>query len=101
VQSRELNKVEGTEQYYVENSNGFAALKNLDKEVDINRAWEAVRDNNKISANKSNIDAIKKNRDTLIDSIKEVGLEVNMEKTKYIQGVPGGMCQTSGGCSLC
>jgi len=20
---------------------------------------------------------------------------------KYIQGVPGGMCQTSGGCSLC
>jgi hypothetical protein len=22
-------------------------------------------------------------------------------RTHYIQGVPGGMCQTSGGCSLC
>jgi hypothetical protein len=31
-----------------------------------------------------NIDAIKKNRETLIDASKEVGLEVNTEKTKYM-----------------
>jgi late competence protein required for DNA uptake (superfamily II DNA/RNA helicase) len=31
-----------------------------------------------------NIDAIKKNMDILIDASKEVGLEVNTEKTKYM-----------------
>jgi ribosomal protein S2 len=31
-----------------------------------------------------NIDAIKKNMETLIDATKEVGLEVNTEKTKYM-----------------
>jgi hypothetical protein len=31
-----------------------------------------------------NIDAIKKNKEALIDSSKEVGLEVNTEKTKYM-----------------
>jgi hypothetical protein len=31
-----------------------------------------------------NIDAIKKNTETLIDASKEVGLEMNVEKTKYM-----------------
>jgi hypothetical protein len=31
-----------------------------------------------------NIDTIKKNTETLIDASKEVGLEVNTEKTKYM-----------------
>jgi hypothetical protein len=31
-----------------------------------------------------NIDAIKKNMETLIDASKEVGLEMNTEKTKYM-----------------
>jgi hypothetical protein len=31
-----------------------------------------------------NTDTIKKNTETLIDASKEVGLEVNTEKTKYI-----------------
>jgi ribosomal protein S2 len=31
-----------------------------------------------------NIDTIKKNTETLIDASKEVGLEVNVEKTKYM-----------------
>jgi hypothetical protein len=30
------------------------------------------------------IDTIKKNTETLIDANKEVGLEINIEKTKYI-----------------
>jgi hypothetical protein len=31
-----------------------------------------------------NIDTIYKNTETLIDDIKEVGLEVNIQKTKYM-----------------
>jgi hypothetical protein len=31
-----------------------------------------------------NIDTIKKNTETLIDASKEVGLEINTEKTKYM-----------------
>jgi hypothetical protein len=30
------------------------------------------------------IDTIKKNTETLIDSSKEVGLEINVERTKYM-----------------
>jgi hypothetical protein len=36
---KKLNKVEGKEQYWVETANRFAALENLDTEVDINRAY--------------------------------------------------------------
>jgi hypothetical protein len=31
-----------------------------------------------------NIDTIKENMETLIDASKEVGLEINVEKTKYM-----------------
>jgi hypothetical protein len=33
---------------------------------------------------RDNIDIIKKNTETLVDTSKEVGLEVNAEKTKYM-----------------
>jgi hypothetical protein len=49
----ELNKVEGKEQYRVEISNRFSALQNLVAEVDINRAWETITENIKISAKDS------------------------------------------------
>jgi hypothetical protein len=48
-----LNEEEGKEQYRVEISNRFAALENLDTEVDINRALETIRGNIKISAKES------------------------------------------------
>jgi hypothetical protein len=39
---------------------------------------------NDVNLLSDNIDAIKKNMDTLIDSSKAVGLEVNTEKTEYM-----------------
>jgi hypothetical protein len=35
---KKLNEIEGKERYRVEISNGFAALENLDTEVDVNKA---------------------------------------------------------------
>jgi hypothetical protein len=50
---KKLKEVEVKEQYRVEISNRFAALEELDSEVDINRAWETIRENTKISAKQS------------------------------------------------
>jgi hypothetical protein len=47
---KKLNEVEGKEQFCVEVSNGFAALGDLDTEVEINSAWETIRENITISA---------------------------------------------------
>jgi hypothetical protein len=44
-----LDEVEDKEQYCVEISDGFAALQSLNTEVDINDAWEAIRENTEIS----------------------------------------------------
>jgi hypothetical protein len=41
---KKLNEVEDKEQYHVEISNRFAALENLDTEVDVNKAWETIRE---------------------------------------------------------
>jgi hypothetical protein len=50
---KKLNEVEGKEQYLLEISNRFAALKNLDTEADINRAWKTIRESIKMSAKES------------------------------------------------
>jgi hypothetical protein len=42
---KKLNDVEGKEQFRVEGSNRFAALEDLDTEVEINSAWERIREN--------------------------------------------------------
>jgi hypothetical protein len=47
---KKLNDVEGKEQFRVEVSNRFAALEYLDAEVEINSAWETIRENINISA---------------------------------------------------
>jgi hypothetical protein len=50
---KNLNEVEGEEQYHVEVSSRFAALEDLDSEVEIDSAWETIRENIKISAKES------------------------------------------------
>ncbi|PNF43036.1 hypothetical protein B7P43_G07223 [Cryptotermes secundus] len=50
---KKLNEVDGKEQYRVEISNRFAALENLDTEVDVNKTWETIRENIKMSAKES------------------------------------------------
>jgi hypothetical protein len=50
---KKLNEGEGKEKYHVEVSNRFAALVDLDAEVEINSAWEMIRENIKISAKDS------------------------------------------------
>jgi hypothetical protein len=50
---KKLNQIEGKEQYRVEVSNRFAAVEDLDTEVEINTAWKTIRENIKISAKES------------------------------------------------
>jgi hypothetical protein len=50
---KKLNEVEGKEQYRVKVSNRFAALEDLDTEVEINSARETIRENIKIAAKES------------------------------------------------
>jgi hypothetical protein len=47
---KKLNEVEGKEEYRVGISNRFTSLENLGYNVNINRAWETIRENIKISA---------------------------------------------------
>jgi hypothetical protein len=50
---KKLNDVEGKEQFRVELSNRFAALEDMDAEVEINSAWETIRENIKFSSKES------------------------------------------------
>jgi hypothetical protein len=50
---KQLNEEEVKEQYQVTIKNKFAALENLDENEDINRAWETIRENIRISAKES------------------------------------------------
>jgi hypothetical protein len=46
---KKLNEVEGKEKFRVEVSNRFAALEDLDAEVETNSSWETIRENIKMS----------------------------------------------------
>jgi hypothetical protein len=50
---KKLNNVQGKEQFCVEVSNRFADLEDLDTAVEINSAWETIRENINISAKES------------------------------------------------
>jgi hypothetical protein len=51
--SKTLHEVEAKEKYRAEVSNRFAALEDLDAEVEVNSTWETIRENIKISAKES------------------------------------------------
>jgi hypothetical protein len=51
--TRSLKDVKGKEQFHVEVSNRFAALEDLDAEVEINSAWDIIRETITISAKKN------------------------------------------------
>jgi uncharacterized FlaG/YvyC family protein len=50
---KQLNEGEVKEQYQVTIKNEFAALENLDDNGDINKVWETIRENIRISAKES------------------------------------------------
>jgi hypothetical protein len=50
---KKLKDVEGKEQFYVEVSNRIVDFEDLDTEVEINSAWETIRENITISAKES------------------------------------------------
>jgi hypothetical protein len=50
---KKLNEVEGKEKYCVEVSKRSATLEDLDAEVEINSAWEMIRENINISVKES------------------------------------------------
>jgi hypothetical protein len=52
---KKLNQVEGKEQFRVEVSNRFAALEDLDAEVEINSAWETIREYKHFSQRESRL----------------------------------------------
>jgi len=50
---KKLSELEVRKQCQIKISNRFAALENLSDSKDINRAWENIKENIKISANES------------------------------------------------
>jgi hypothetical protein len=52
---KNVNEVKRKEKYYVELSNRFAALEDLEAEVRINTVLEMIRENIKISAKESRL----------------------------------------------
>jgi hypothetical protein len=56
-----LNDAKVKEQYQVNISSRFVALKNLDDNVDISRAWENIRENIKMPAKESLVHDLTKN----------------------------------------
>jgi hypothetical protein len=50
---KQSNEVEVKEQYQVTIKNNFAGLENLDDNLGINKAWETIRENIRISAKES------------------------------------------------
>jgi hypothetical protein len=47
---KKLNEIEGKEKYCVEVLNRFAALEDLDVEVEVSSAWETITESINISA---------------------------------------------------
>jgi hypothetical protein len=64
----------------------YTIRKNQENQVGLklNGTYQLLAYANDVNVALDNIDTIKKNTETLIDTSKEVGLEINVEKTKYM-----------------
>jgi hypothetical protein len=64
----------------------YAIRKDQDNQVGLrlNGAHQLLAYADNVNLLRDNIDIIKKNTESLIYAIKEIGLEVNVEKTKYM-----------------
>jgi hypothetical protein len=73
---KKLSDVGVKEKYQVEISNRLVAVENLDKSLDINSAWESIRDNIKTSA-KENLGyhRLKHNKPWFDDEWKQAKLQ--------------------------
>jgi hypothetical protein len=81
-----LNEVEGKEKYRVGVLNRFAALEDLDAEVEINTIWETIRENIKISAKESlGYYELKQHRPWLDEGCSELLDQRNQAKLQYLQ----------------
>jgi hypothetical protein len=91
---KKLKEIEGKEQFRVEVSNRFAAQEDLDTEVEINSAWEMIRENIKISTKESlNYFELKKHKpwfnegcSKLLDQRKQAKLQC-LQDPSEINGV--------------
>jgi hypothetical protein len=84
--NKKLNKVEGKEQYCVEISNRFTAMENSDTEVDVNKAWETIRENIKISAKESlGYYELKKNKPWFDEGCSELLDQRKQAKLQWLQ----------------
>ncbi|PNF32224.1 hypothetical protein B7P43_G18020 [Cryptotermes secundus] len=92
---KKLNEVEGKEQYCSENHDLITSIWHKEKLPDqnvqgnqvglkLNGTHQLVAYTDDVNLLGDNVDTIKKNTQNLIDASKEVRLEVNTEKTKYM-----------------
>jgi hypothetical protein len=63
---------------------GIRKVQEIQAELKLNGTNQLLAYANDVNLLENNIDTINKNTQTLIDASKEVGLEVVIEKTKYI-----------------
>jgi hypothetical protein len=84
--TRELNRVELKEENLVEMSDKFAALKNIYDDVNINGAWETIRENIKISAKESlGCYELKKHKPSFDEGCSEQSDQRKQAKLKWLQ----------------
>jgi hypothetical protein len=83
---KNLNKVEGKEQYRVEISNRFEAFEDLNPEVEFNSVWEMIRENTNISAKeKRGYFEFKKHKPKLDEGCSKLAEERKQAKLQRLQ----------------
>jgi hypothetical protein len=83
---KKLNEVESKEQYHVEVSNRFVALKDLNKEVEINSVWEMIRENINISDKESlGYCELKKHKQWFDEACSKVVDQRTQDKLQWLQ----------------